>query len=161
MAVQPKTKERKWTEDSIVTIINNTRGILGYTNRNHQDWLFGETGDELEISIRELREMKASHIKFFKEQWITFAQEDLEAIKILKVEKYYQDIITPEYIEEVLDGDENDFIKFIKSANANTRAMILSMAREKFKNGEMKNAYIVRAIEETLDADIDIENPRR
>lgn len=154
-------KPRKLTEDTIVTIINNTRGRLGYINRALQEWIFGETGDELQISIKDLREMKSSHISFFKDQWIVFAEEDFEAIEFLKVEKYYQDLITPEFIEAKLNGDENEFVKFLKEANANIRATILSMARDKFSKGEMKNAYIVRAIEDTLNADIDIENPRR
>jgi hypothetical protein len=160
MAVTTK-KARKLSEDTLITIINNTRGRLGYVNRQLQEWIFGETGDELEISIRDLREMKSSHIAFFKEQWIVFAEEDRDAIDFLKVDKYYQDLITPDFIEAKLNGDESEFIKFLKDSNANIRAMILSMARDKFTKGEMKNAYIVRAIEDTLSIDIDIENPRK
>jgi hypothetical protein len=154
-------KTRKLTDDTQITIINNTRGRLGYINRSLHEWIFSETGDELEISIRDLREMKASHISFFKEQWITFAEKDIDAIEFLKVEKYYQDIITPEFIDSKLDGNEDEFISFLNDANSNIRALILSISRDKFAKGEMKNAYIVRAIEDTLGAEIDIENPRK
>ncbi len=155
------TKSRKLSENTIVTVINNTRGELYYINRSMKDWRWGHTGDEHEMTIAELREMKSSYRTFFEKQWIVFAEEDVDVIPYLKLEKYYQESITPQFIEDKLDGNENEFTSFINSANANVRSMILAIARDKYKKGEMKNAYIVRTIEDTLGADIDIDNPRK
>lgn len=154
-------KSRKLTEDTIVTIINNTRGELYYINRSQKDWRWGATGDEHQITISELREMKSSYRTFFEKQWIVFAEEDMDVIPFLKLEKFYQSSITPQYIIDKLEGSEGEFVHFIDSANANIKSMILTIAREKYKNRELINPYIIRKIEDTLGADIDIDNPRK
>lgn len=155
-------RKRKLTEDTYVTIINNCKGSLSYTNRLGQDWLFGETGDEQQITVRELRQMKSQSVKFFKEQWIIFAEEDQDVIPYLKLEKYYQNVITPEYIEEIMMGDDfSAFENLLTKSSNNTKSMILSIARKKYKAGELTNVRVVRFIEDTLNVDIDVDNPRR
>jgi hypothetical protein len=161
MKMVASARKRKLTEDTYVTIISNCRGSLVYKNRIGEDWLFGQPGDEQQIAIKELRSMKSSHIKFFSEQWIIFAEEDEDVIPHLKLEKYYQNLITPEYIIEKMDGDVGEFERFLKSANSKTASMILSLARSRYQTGELNNARVIRIIEDMLDADIDVDNPRR
>lgn len=152
------TKKRVLTDETEVTVINNTSGMLFYRSPRTQDeWEWAEYGDEHEMSVRELKAMKAQHRRFFDDQWIIFPEKDYDVISYLKVEKNFQNIVTPEQIDELFDKSNEEFIKALNSATINVKDLIFTKAKEKYLAGELTNVHILDAIETNLGVLIDPE----
>jgi hypothetical protein len=162
--VETKTvkKARKLTDETMVTVIGNFAGDLFYRSPRTQDewrWAFG---DEDDMSIRELKTMKSSHRRFFEDKWITFAEhESDDIIKHLKLEKYYSDgISNQDDWDNIFELSVEDLADIIDTATPNEKSLIINMAREKFDSGELVNTHIIKLIEEKLQVDVDLNNPK-
>lgn len=159
---KPVKKVKKITDDTMVTVIGNFPGDLFYRSPRTQDEWRWEFGDEDEMSIRELKTMKASHRRFFEDKWIIFAEHQSDdVIKHLKLEKYYNDgISNQDEWEHIFELNVDDLADIIETATHNEKSLIINLAREKFDAGELTNLHIIRLIEEKLQVDIDINNPK-
>jgi hypothetical protein len=158
----PAKKVKKLADDMMVTVIGNFPGELFYRSPRTQDewrWAFG---DEDEMSIRELKTMKSSHRRFFEDKWIIFAEDQADdVIKHLKLEKYYSDgISNQDEWDSIFELSIDDLSDIIETATHNEKSLIINLAREKFESGELVNTHIIRLIEEKLNVDIDVNNPK-
>lgn len=155
-------KEKKLTDDTMITVIGNFAGELYYRSPRTQDEWNWQFGDEDEMSIRELKTMKSSHRQFFEDKWITFAEHEADdIIKHLKLEKYYSDgISNQDDWDKVFELSVEELADIISMATPNEKSLIINLAREKFDAGELTNLHIIRLIEDKLQVDIDINNPK-
>jgi hypothetical protein len=157
----PVKKVRKLDDKTLVTVISNFSGQLFYRSPRTQDeWEFAEYGDEHEMSIQELKSMKAQHRRFFEDKWITFAEKDQDVISHLKVEKYYKDGFVQDDLEDIFEKSIEELSDIIETATPNEKSLIITKAREKFESGELVNLHIIKLIEEKLHVDVDINNPK-
>jgi hypothetical protein len=159
---KPVKKVKKLTDDTMVTVIGNFAGDLFYRSPRTQDewrWAFG---DEDDMSIRELKTMKSSHRRFFEDKWITFAEHEAEdIIKHLKLEKYYTDgISNQDDWDSIFESSVDELSDIIETATPNEKSLIINMARDKFDSGELVNLHIIKLIEDKLQVDIDLNNPK-
>jgi hypothetical protein len=152
---------RKLDDKTLVTVISNFSGQLFYRSPRTQDeWEFAEYGDEHEMSIQELKSMKAQHRRFFEDKWITFAEKDQDVISHLKVEKYYKDGFVQDDLEDIFEKSVEELSDIIETATPNEKSLIITKAREKFESGELVNLHIIKLIEDKLHVDVDINNPK-
>jgi hypothetical protein len=157
----PVKKVRKLDDKTLVTVISNFSGQLFYRSPRTQDeWEFAEYGDEHEMSIQELKSMKAQHRRFFEDKWITFAEKDQDVISHLKVEKYYKDGFVQDDLEDIFEKSVEELSDIIETATPNEKSLIITKAREKFESGELVNLHIIKLIEDKLQVDVDINNPK-
>jgi hypothetical protein len=157
----PVKKVRKLDDKTLVTVISNFSGQLFYRSPRTQDeWEFAEYGDEHEMSIQELKSMKAQHRRFFEDKWITFAEKDQDVISHLKVEKYYKDGFVQDDLEDIFEKSIEELSDIIETATPNEKSLIITKAREKFESGELVNLHIIKLIEDKLHVDVDINNPK-
>jgi hypothetical protein len=157
----PVKKVRKLDDKTLVTVISNFSGQLFYRSPRTQDeWEFAEYGDEHEMSIQELKSMKAQHRRFFEDKWITFAEKDQDVISHLKVEKYYKDGFVQDDLEDIFEKSVEELSDIIETATPNEKSLIITKAREKFESGELVNLHIIKLIEDKLHVDVDINNPK-
>jgi hypothetical protein len=158
----PVKKVKKLDDSTMVTVIGNFAGDLFYRSPRTQDewrWAFG---DEDDMSIRELKTMKSSHRRFFEDKWITFAEHEADdVIKHLKLEKYYNEgISNQDDWDSIFELSVDELSDIIETATPNEKSLIINLAREKFEDGELVNTHIIKLIEEKLQVDIDISNPK-
>jgi hypothetical protein len=152
-------KTRKLNDNSIVTVLSNFSGHLFYRSpRTNDEWEWSEYGDEHEMSIQELKTMKAQHRRFFEDKWITFAEKDQDAITHLKVEKYYKDGATQDDLENLFEKSVEEIADIIDTATPNEKSLILTKAREQFESGELVNTHIIKLIEDKLQVTVDVNN---
>lgn len=151
---------RKITDDTEVSVVSNCRGTLYYKSLTNVIREWGEQGDEQDMTVKELKEMKAQQVLFFKNNWITFPEDQLDIIKHLKVEKHYTNVVHPSDIDALFDKSFNEFSEALKNATVNVKSLILDKAREKFEAKELTDHHIIRLLEDTFQTDIDINNPR-
>lgn len=157
----PAKKVRKLDDRTEVTIISNVSGLLFYKSPRTQDmWEWAEFGDEHEMSIQELKTMKAQFRKFFEDKWIVFHEKDADAIPHLKLEKYYKDVVVQDAWDDVFEKSVAELSTVIDSASFNEKSLLVTKAREKYADGELTNFHIIKLIEEKLQVDIDINNPK-
>jgi hypothetical protein len=159
---KPVKKSRKLTDDTMVTVIGNFAGDLFYRSPRTQDewrWMFG---DEDEMSIRELKTMKSNHRRFFEDKWIIFPESEAEdIIKHLKLEKYYSDgVSNQDEWDNIFELNVEELSDIIETSTPNEKSLIINMAREKFESGELTNLHIIRLIEDKLQVNVDINNPK-
>jgi hypothetical protein len=156
----PVKKVRKLDDKTMVTVISNFSGHLFYRSpRFNDEYEWAEYGDENEMSIQELKSMKASHRRFFEDKWITFAEKDQDVISHLKVDKYYKDGFEQDDWDNIFEKSIEELTDIIETANLNEKSLILTKARELYEQGELTNLHIIRLIEEKLQVSIDINNP--
>lgn len=160
--IEKKTKVRKLDDKTVVTVISNFPGFLYYRDPRTQDeFEFAEYGDEHEVTLQQLKTMKAQHRRFFEDKWITFAEHEAEdIIKYLKVEKYFKDGVAQDDLEDIFEKSVEEIADIIDTATANEKSLILTKAREKYESGELVNTHIIKLIEDKLQVDIDINNPK-
>jgi hypothetical protein len=159
--VLPAKKPRKITDDTTVTTISNRKGTLFYKSTTNVVKEWGDQGDEQDLTVKELKEMKAQQSVFFKENWIIFPEEQLDVISHLKVENHYTNTIFPEDIDAMFDKSVEELSAILDSATTGVKSLILGKAREKYVSKELTDTHIINLIQDKLNADIDIENPRR
>src|SRR5206468_5939812 len=151
---------RKITDDTEVTLISNCKGKLFYRSLTNVIREWGDQGDEQEMTVKELKEMKAQQSVFFSENWVIFPESQMDIIKHLKIEKYYTNVVFPEDVDAMFEKSVEDFEKILDNATTGVKALVLGKAREKYETKELTNAHIIRLIEDKLQASIDINNPR-
>lgn len=154
------SKVRKLTDDTLITVIGNFSGDLFYRSPRTQDEWRWAYGDEDEMSVRELKTMKAQHRKFFEDKWITFAEKDQDVISHLKIEKYYKDGFIHDDMETIFENSVEDLADIIETSTPNEKSLIINKAREQYESGELKDIHIIKLIEDKLQVDVDISNPK-
>ena len=107
-----KPKKIEIRDDVLVDVQSNFHGSLIYKNNvSGESIIWDRVGDIQQISVRELRVMKAQQISFFKNQWIIIlgvsAGEECKATsedicKTLTVNQYYKN-----YQEEIFSFHRN------------------------------------------------------
>jgi hypothetical protein len=154
-------KVRKLDDNTEVTVISNFSGLLYYISPRTQDeFEWAEFGDEHDMSIKELKSMKAQHRRFFEDKWIVFAEKDQDVISHLKLDKYYKDGVKQDDLEDVFTLSLKDIEEIIETATPNEKSLILTKAREQYDSGELVNTHIIKLIEDKLQVDIDVNNPK-
>jgi hypothetical protein len=157
----PVKKVRKLDDKTLVTVVSNFSGQLFYRSpRTNDEWEWAEYGDEHEMTIQELKVVKAQHRRFFEDKWITFAEKDQDVISHLKVEKYYKDGFVQDDLEDIFEKSVEELSDIIETATPNEKSLIITKAREKFESGELVNLHIIKLIEDKLHVDVDINNPK-
>jgi hypothetical protein len=154
-------KQRKLNDNTPITVISNFPGLLFYRSpRFNDEYIWGEYGDENEMTIQELKSMKASHRRFFEDKWIRFAEKDEDVISHLKVEKYFKDGALQDDLEDIFDRQLEEIEDILDTATPNEKSLILTKARDQYESGELVNTHIIKLIEDKLQVSIDINNPK-
>jgi hypothetical protein len=152
---------RKITDDTEVTVLSNCKGLLYYRSHTNVVKEWANQGDEQDMTVKELKEMKAQQSVFFSENWVIFSESQLDIIKHLKIENHYKNTVFPEDIDSMFDKSTEELSEILDNATIGVKSLILGKAREKYVSKELTDTHIINLIQEKLNADIDIENPRR
>lgn len=165
--VTPKItkKEKLVLSDSDELLVkSNVFGELIYINHKTGDETTWENQGEIQpMTVKDLKDMKAKQLMFFKENWISVIGSDyvdMETYSIfdiyesLQVAKYYKDSVMPTDIEDVFSWDIEKMKKYIKLMPATIRETIAVRANDKIKNGSLDSISKVKALEEILGCEL-------
>lgn len=157
-AKKPVTPKVKTVSDNtLITIRSKVKGELIYkSTRTGLLWIWHDYGDEDTMEFGELRNMVSSQRKFVEEGWIEILDED--AKKALKVERYEQNTLSSEEIDELFDLDVEEIKEILSSVKSSAKALIFDLAKEKYQSGELYDVRVIRAIEDVIGHPLS-ENP--
>ena len=145
------TKEELKDTDKI-TVMNNTTGRYGYTGRSGYSFELEEYGDTARIPFSELREMVASRQKVHITKAFIVILND-EAIEELNLNKLYQTILDDEGVESLLK-DATKIKELLPVMPPIMRETAITIARNKYKNGQLTDLTIINAIKESTNINI-------
>ena len=150
-AKESKAKVKLDKEDKI-SVMNNTTGRYGYIGRSGYSFELEEYGDITDIPFGELQAMRAGSQKTHLENaYIIILDED--AVEELNYSKLYENVLDSEGVEELLkDGDRLD--KVIDKMPIAMKETVVSIAKKKFDNDELRDLFVIKTIEKKLNVKI-------
>ena len=151
--VKQVTEKPKLTNDYEIKVISNFDGKVGYVSRNQ---LFAFEldgyGSYDYVNMGELRAIRNGHIRFFKENWILLEDPQGnytpdELYQELRVSNFYNNIYTPDEIEDLFNLSEDKLKVIIKGYPKSFKELIFHLAERKIINGELDSTKKREAIQ--------------
>lgn len=132
-----------------VTVRNGFQGGLFYrSSRTGEGFKWHEFGDEQEMELRELRNAKNSHKKYFINNWFMFDEDWI--IDYLGVGQYYKNAITIEEFDNIFDKNPSDIKKIISGLSEGQKKSVAYRAKNLITSGDIDSNKAIKALEESL-----------
>ena len=142
-------------QNMIIPVINAFPGKLVYVSqRTGEMFTWEELGDEQDMELKELRNIKSSAKAFFINGWISFSDEYAWVVKYLGLEQFYKQALSLEEFQEIFDRSPAEIKKIIAGLSAGQKQSVAYMAREKVISGEIDSRKVIQAFEEALGVEL-------
>lgn len=148
--------------DTLVPVTCNTEGGATYIPRGNPGDIitWAEIGVTEYMELSELVKMRNTDRRFFVDNWIILEDTDDytadDLYKFLKVDKFYQNVMTPDDIEALFEMDANEIKSVIDGLSVGMRETIAIKAKVMYDNNTL-NLNIVRALEQALGVKFDLD----
>lgn len=150
----------KLSDDTLVKVKSNCFGTLLWKSKDGFKTIWDKHGDEHDLTIRELREMKASSSRFFTDNWVIITgfahgQEVTNATpadiyKTLGVSKFYGVSVNPEGYADVHSWTEKDIKVNTANMTQGAKENLVIAVREHIALGAIDSIKIIKAFEDAL-----------
>ncbi len=159
-----KTTEVRLTNDTIVNVVSNCFGKLIWVAKDGYKTTWDKHGDSQELTIGELREMKASSSRFFSDNWIIitgFAHgQDVEGAtpadiyKTLGVLKFYGDTVNPDGYKNAFRWTEKEIRENVATMTRGAKENLVVAVRDQISEGKIDSIKKIELFEEVLGCEI-------
>lgn len=134
-----------------ITVLNGYQGCLTYkSSKTGEKFKWAEFGDEQEIELRELRNAKNTHKKYFEKNWFMFDDEFTWVIDYLGVNQYYKNTIKVADFDNIFKNKPDDLKKIINNLSDGQKKAVAFRAKALIDNGEIDSNMVIRTLEQTL-----------
>lgn len=144
---------RKIPLDAQVMVKNLTGGKLIYVSKRlvgySEEW--HEFGEEIPMEMAELYSMKNTDRRFFTENWI---EVDMAVLRDLQMDRFYENAITADEIENLFNMDQEELITKIKTISSVIKNCVGIKAMEMIKDGRLSNINTIAALEKALKCEL-------
>lgn len=141
--------KRRITPNTYVVVKNGFDGVLVYKNkRTGEVFIWNELGDELDIQVSDLKTAKSSSKKFFENNWFVFDDEDI--IKYLGVERYYENALDIDDVEDFLNKPEEEVASRIKNMSNGQKKTLSYRVKAMVNEGRIDSVKTITMLEEQL-----------
>lgn len=140
----------KLPNDMLVECKNITMGKLIYISNKQNGYklVWSEPGDVEEIELGELISMRNSQPAFFTKNWIGI--DDIDVLKYLKVDKYYEGLPTFEDYEKLLTSSLDDLRVALSNMSEGAKETLAVKATEMINDGTIDSVKTVKYLCEAL-----------
>lgn len=141
--------------DTIVPVVCNTVGGAIYTSKKIMGYQieWDDIGSIEYMELGELASMRNTDRRFFEDNWIVLEDtEEYTAMQLydfLKVSKYYNNVFTPENIDEIFTYSKDKIIKTISTLSKGLKETIAARAKQKL-NEDTLDKNIIDTLETAL-----------
>jgi hypothetical protein len=152
--------EVKIGDDVIVRVKSNVFGCLIYKNQKSGDkTVWNVCGDEQEMTISDLRAMKASQSKFFQNQYIIIlgvavgsdcVAKPADIYKTLGITKYYENLVDPSDFKAVRSWSEKEIKEKVSFMSTAAQENLTIALNEYIKRGIIDSIKKIKAFEDAL-----------
>ena len=145
--------EKYYPMDEVFMVRNATGGKLVYVSKRltgyEETWY--TFGEEIPMEMAELYSMKNTDRSFFTQNWI---EVDPYVLKDLGMEKFYENAISIDEVEEIFEKSPNEIIKIVSEMKSSMKTAFALQAIQKVKDEELTNIVTINAIEKALGCSI-------
>lgn len=157
-------KPVKINDEMIANVTSTVFGKLIFVDsRTGERVVWDKQGEDQQIPIGMLRSMKASHVGFFKNNWIVI-KEILEhpeigaadVYKALFVQQYYKNIIDPDDFESVCGWKESEIEEKVKMLSDGAKQNLTVAINTYIEEGKIDSLKKIREFERVLGCELSL-----
>ncbi len=158
--VNQKSKPAQVPDSAIINVKSNVFGGLIYVDKRTGETTEWEScGSVQPMSFAALRNMKATSIDFYKNQWIIicgFADEYADVFtaadvyKALFVTQYYKDLIEPSDYRKICSWSAEEIREKVALMSTNAQANLVVALNTYIEKGILDSLKRIKAFEEVL-----------
>ena len=163
---QTKKPEEKVTEEvfkykvkeeldphMLVQVRNGYHGRLVFIDKKTgEEFNWDEFGDSQDMELTTLKYAKSAAKRFFTDNW--FIIDDPTVIKYLGLESYYKNALDIESFESLFEKTPEEIEEIIPNLSNGQKKNVIYKAREAIVNDEIRDLYVIRALEKTLGVEL-------
>lgn len=137
--------------NQIIVVKNGFHGTLVYESpRTHEVFRWESFGDEQEMELKELRNVKSASKAFFENNWFMFGEEYAWVIRYLGLSRYYANAINLEELDDVLRQPTKQLKELVSKMSKGQKNSLRYRVLELMSNGEIDSIKTINALEEVL-----------
>lgn len=142
-------------QNMIIPVVNGFPGRLVYVSkRSGESFVWEQFGDEQDMELKELRNVKSAAKAFFINGWMTFSKEYAWVIHYLGLEQYYKQALDLDEFEGLFEKSPAEVKKIISKLSTGQKQSVAYMAREKVISGEIDSRKLIQTFEEALGVEL-------
>ena len=141
--------------DTIVPVVCNTVGGATYISKKIMGYQveWDDLGSVEYMELGELASMRNTDRRFFTDNWIvledTVEYTAMQLYDFLKVSKYYENVFTPENIDEIFTYSKDKITKTIATLSRGLKETIAARAKQKLDEDTL-DKNIIDTLESAL-----------
>ena len=154
---EPKVKRKPKDIDihQSVTVKNGFQGDLIYqSKRTGEVFEWKHFGDEQEMELCELKNVKSSEKAFFENNWFMFDDEFSWVIDWLDVGKYYKKALKIDDFDDVFTKTPEEITEIISGLSRGQKASLAYRARQVIADGGIDSIKAISALEDGLGVEL-------
>lgn len=151
---------------AVINVKSNVFGQLNYIDKKTgEEVKWARCGSVQPMSFALLRNMKASQVNFFKNQWVIitgFGDENAEKYtpadiyKALMITHFYKDLIEPSDFEEVCSWEPEEIEKKVSLMSAESRVNLVVALNTYIEKGILDSLKRIKTFEKVLECELKI-----
>lgn len=166
-SAEPKKKPVKKTpvkiaDDVNVRVKSTCFGQLIFANKIGESTEWSENGEIQVLTMKDLRDMKAQHIAFFKNQWVLILGTEDEndgitasdIINSLAITKYYENYVDPTNAKDICSWEPKAIRERVNMLSDGAKANLVVSLNKFIKEGKLDSMKRIKAFEEALGCDL-------
>lgn len=152
-ATKPVVKEIDPTQ--YITVLNGYQGRLTYkSSRTGEKFKWTEFGAEQEMELRELRNAKNTHKKYFEKNWFMFGDEFAWVIDYLGVGHYYKNAISIAEFDNIFQKGADELREIVSGLSDGQKKAVAFRAKTLIAEEEIDSNKVIRTLEEILGVEL-------
>ncbi len=141
--------------NTIVLVKNGFNGRLVYiSSRTSEEYVWDFFGDEQEMELRELRNIKSSAKKFYEKNWFLFDKDNSWVIPYLGLEKFYKNALKLEDFDDIFAKSPEEIEATISKLSNGQKNSLTYRARELVLSKKIDSLKVIDALEKALGVDL-------
>lgn len=137
--------------DEVIYVKSIAHGKLNFINSQGLLTQWGQYGDVMDLTYRDLMHMASSSRRFFEEPWVIM---DEDVLRDLRMEKYYQHIIDYDNIDSIFTYSPEKLKDTLDKMTDGTKRLIADRASHALNTGTLDSMAVIRVLEESLKVDL-------
>lgn len=140
--------------DTMVEVFNATPGKLVYVSKKQTGYkeTWDSFGESVYMELNELISMRNHAKRFFTENWILI--EDIEILQFLNVDRYYNDIISINELEDIFNEEADILYEKVSKMSNGLKNTVGYKAKQYISEGKIDSLKAVEAIEKAVGFEI-------
>lgn len=133
-------------ESDKVYVMSGSSGTLVYrSERTNKKWQFNKFGEQDTMEYHELIAMRNRYPRYFTEGFLIVLDKQVQ--DEFKLTEMYENILTPEKIDEIFSMSVSELEKFVDALPEGHKVTFVNMAQEKYEKDELENFKVIKFIE--------------